>query len=541
MEPVKSRSLFHPRLSSAIEITTDNKEDVEELVQKKVTKGWRWVSAEFIHDRHYDHSRGYSTDCLVKERKRKLNDEELKNDLEKFDIVLVAKTVRINDTDEKEFFYLNSEGELKNGLCPPEWDAKKLATDFKIKSDGIELQCNPVFKARQMPKLKHGDWLAIQGKTLRVIEKTDERVVKRLKTHKSHTEEGVEGAFLPKHFFEDSYARLAGAYIRRLERSGYLKEAFEQFFYKKLVKLPIGKTIEVRLATGDRPCGSGYKSYIQFTLSKEILTDEDLTLLQKALGIRLDPNKLSENPTIENTVPFKKILEMLTCYNTNYIHPCNAKNVPILVNFQISSNKKVEFLLNADKDNLGQLIVSREIEDEDLHYEGNSYTYWLPISDPSDRFDRSKYAPDAATAEFVLNSTFAEGKEKIKDWSINKIRNLIEFLVCTQLVEAHATTGQLEESRVPGMGKLARALIKEAKENNMPLSDFFHAGKLPVSEAFYPMATKGGTDNGRDAVNTLKIKKEPTEEGEAIERENNAPDYDMSADSDVEFESHYQS
>lgn len=531
MEPFKSRSFFHPRLSSAIEITKDNKNDVEALVQKKVKEGWRWVSKDFINDKGYDH-KGYDhdskyerTNYRVKEQTTKPNENDLKN----VDIVLVNEIFNDDfDDDVKKFFYIDNEGVLSDSTCTSEWGAERLAASFKINSEGYLFQPNPVLKARQMPKLEKGNWVAIQGKTLRVIKESDKSTITNLKTHKLHEENGIEGIFLSKHFFEGSYARLTGAYIRRLERSGYLKEAFEQFFYKKLVKLPSGKNITVNLATGSREVGS-YNSYIKFTLSQEILTNEDLDLLKKALGISLDARKLTKNSTLENTVPFKKILEILTGYNINHIHPCNAKNVAILVNFQISNTKEVEFLLNADKKNPSQLIISRKKEKGSYFYVGNSYTYWLSTNPK--QIDN---IPDAETAEFFLNNTFADCKERIKDWGINKTSNLIEFLACTQLVEAHATPGQLEDSRVPGMGKLARFLIKEAKENNLPLSDFFHADKLTIADAFYPMAANGGTSNGRDAVKAITRINTPTEDGE-IERKNNAPDYDMSADSDVEF------
>ena len=82
------------------------------------------------------------------------------------------------------------------------------------------------------------------------------------------------------------------------------------------------------------------------------------------------------------------------------------------------------------------------------------------------------------------------------------------------------------------------------RQSNQSLSNYFHSKNLATATEFYPMAAKKGTANGRNAVNTLnRTNDQITGKNQnrtvtyRLDRitTNNAPDYDMSEDSDVDF------
>lgn len=538
--PTATRSLFDPKLSSAIEITDTNSGEAKELLAQKVTEGWRWISKGFIDDSEYDTDRGYFTSYRVKSRHK----EPDQSDFHNADIVLMKEPYKDAETGKKrkEFFYLDKDGEIQNGNCSAKWRSQQLQEYFNNHLTDFELPSNPVLEARQMPELEEGDWVVTQGKTLRLI-KADHPIIAKLEQQTHTVSEGdVEGVTLAANFFKDNYVRLAGAYVRHLERLTALEQAFETFFDVEEIQ----QSVKVRLATGRqdprtkkwvtayRSCGD-YTSYHKVTLSDKKLTLADLTLVKEALGITIDPDTINKKSTIGNTIPFKKVLEILTFYNKHYNAP---NNVPILVSLPISTSgggRTVDFLLNAEVGNPNQLIISREEDSQKGTYTGNAYPFWV---------GNATYAPSAGLADSVLNQPLEQSKEQIRKLGdIRKIRNLIEFLACTQIVEAHATPGELERSRVPGSGKHARSIISHAKDSGKPLSHYFASKNLATSTEFYPMAATKGTPNGRNAVNTLnRTNNQVTGKDQhrtvtaTLDRKvsNNAPDYDMSEDSEVE-------
>ena len=67
---------------------------------------------------------------------------------------------------------------------------------------------------------------------------------------------------------------------------------------------------------------------------------------------------------------------------------------------------------------------------------------------------------------------------------------------------------------------------QQGHKEKKPLAHYSHRGRMKNAAAFYPMADKGGTSNGRKAVNSL---------AKLDGRLNDASDYDMSEDSEVEY------
>lgn len=582
---------FHPSLPTAFRITIDNKDQAKISLNHQALDGWRWISKDFIDDDDYDSKRGYFTDYKVVERDHKPDETIFKE----VDVVLVKNKELGEEKSENTCFYIDRKKKVVTTTRTFLQHDFELQGHLNNESTNFDLPSNPVLKARQMPLLEVGDWVIAQGKTLRLVKASDQSAIANLEHHAtlnvegntnhivledftcingSYVEGSIEGVRLDSILFKNNYVRLAGAYVRRLERFHVLKRAFEQFFSFEKVQQRSAVRLAIRREEYDkylkekndgsyykewnhkynnynyyRKCGD-YTWHYKVTLSKKNLSENDLKLLESALGINLDRKKINASSTLENTVPFKKVLEILTVYNKDYKGPQHGHG-PLLVSFPIAPVRQVEFLLNPQPDNnSSQLILSREEKNKKGTYTGHAYTQWLKMRDLSNNYDASINTPDASTADFILNNTLAEGKAKITGWNIEKIQNLIEFLVCTQVVEAHATPGSLEKSRVPGAGKHARSIIRKAKDLGRPLSAYFHSNNLKTAKEFYPMAAIGGTSNGRNAVNTLnrtnrEVITKQRDENKVVVRSfqkllerntnNNAPDYDMSDDSDVDF------
>lgn len=351
-----------------------------------------------------------------------------------------------------------------------------------------------VRESKRIPALTSGDWVVMEGATMRLVSKDhpdNERLEKKLNNVPAEPKTNDSQWIvldLPQEYFPNSYARTAGAATRQIERFPSLQAVFDRFFD---VTSPEIRTISVSLH------GRKTKTYDEFqlaTLNSVPLTRDDLELISGGLGIEIKTNGIPS--TIADVVPFKKVLEALTCYNPQ-------SKIPMLVSFNISK-KTYKFLLSPDDKQANQLIVSRMTSSESGNdtFIGHAYPYWV---------GNSNYAPTAQDAAAAIDNPIS----KIKSMS----QNLIEFLACTHIVEPHFTPGELKSSRVPGSAKLARAVVREADAKQLPLKNIFASeDKTP-----YPMAGKGGTGNTRNAVNSLR------RDGGA--RSANVSDSDMSDES----------
>jgi len=374
-----------------------------------------------------------------------------------------------------------------------------------------------IIKAKQIPDLSIDDWIIMEGKTMRLVEsKSKDQLTQKLyekleekflKIAESNAQDVVaqlrdmlvklsihegDDAFIPQHmrkdlippicaiypgelplnFFEDSYARLAGAYIRHLERLPKLHEAFKRFFEVE------EQSQKFSVCVSDFP-EAEYDKYSSVKLRKELLTKADLIFIRQALGIKIDVDKLRDRPTIENTLPSKKLLEILTCFDASH-HDC-----PWLISLPIFGLER-QFLLSQCGDQLLVSMPTAPNQDGFLKYVGNAYHHWT-------RHTGIK----VGTISSILNNPIS-GSAVTIPWA----HRILEFLVCTQVAEAHCTPNQLGTSRVPGTGKLARAILQNNIIKNTPLSFLFDIAN--GKEGMFPMAAKYGTGNTRKAVNDLE-------------------------------------
>lgn len=363
---------------------------------------------------------------------------------------------------------------------------------------------NPVQNSYTIPTLSLHDWVITEGKTLRLIRSMSTSIediaIKRMLAVKErlyylagdnnnevyadtsmnkasqigNSSYCAVGVGLLNGEFGNSYARLAGAYLRHLDRLPKLRAIFPQFFLEESIKREISVTLYG--ATNKK-----YSSIKKLTLNSTIITFDNLHLIAQAVGIPIASLTSHAKLTIENTIPLKKVLEVLTVYNSTQKNK-NTVIEPWLVSIKIF-NQQVEFLLSENIHSPSQLMVS--MEKGSGEFVGNAYPFW---------FCSEKFS--AAVVDQTLSSSIARSTQDVKN-----IKELIEFIVCTQVVEAHCNVSSLDDSRVPGTGKLARSMIKHCS-NNL-LGTLFNISKTGNNNMFYPMAGTDGTGNGRNAVNRL--------------------------------------
>lgn len=404
----------------------------------------------------------------------------------------------------------------------PNW----LASSFSEEND----QVDPVVRAKQMPELSRGDWVIMEGKTMRLIpaiskDDPSKTMCKRLErelatsprnaaNNSSVLTDKFSSAIinnpitalypgdLPINFFENSYVRLAGAYIRHLERLPKLQQAFDRFFATEEKKSK--HTLSVRTQEGYKlEDAASYNQFLSVKLKNDPLTQDDLILIRQALGISIDVNSITDHSTIANTIPFKKVLEMLTCFDTVKYADC-----PWYVQLTLFGGER-SFLLSkgtletTDK----QLTVSmrRPSNDKVNLFIVTSYPYWMQQS--------QKLVAEAAID--TLNHPLSHSTVLNDDW-----KSMLEFIVHTQVVEAHCASGYLTKSRVPGAGKQARAILQHHIADNTPLRPSFDMKR--DNQRMFPMAGTDGTGSTRLAINDL------------TRPDKKAPCTDMSDDSDLE-------
>jgi len=342
-----------------------------------------------------------------------------------------------------------------------------------VTAAGLE---NLVANAKVMPTLIKDDWVLLDGKTMRLIRQNSKGnptgLLQYLETYRpseSHPSERIN-------FSRYSYSRVAGAYIRHAERLEQLGLVFWEFFDVKEVP----KTIFVNLKDCE---AKRYDKYKIVTLKEERLSNNGkLKLLCQALGIAIEINDKS---TIANTIPFKKVLEILTCFNPIYYADC-----PWLVCLNIFGGER-GFLLSRGQsspstlDNTKyQLLVSmlsntaykEETGQEFPRYIGNRYSHWM---------DNGEL--DAKMLLKALDDPISSSTTHEPYWE-----KIIEFLVCTHVAESHCDPKHRDKSRTPGAGKLTRAILR----------DHIRSGAL-LSPSSFPMAGNGGTERMREIVEEL--------------------------------------
>lgn len=402
----------------------------------------------------------------------------------------------------------------------PQW----LTNSFSAGKDYID----PAVRAKQMPVLSVGDWVIMEGKTMRLIHAASEdeptkALLKRLedelvKTHENSTDEvstltdqfsplnvnqsitALYPADLSIHFFENSYARLAGAYIRHLERLPKLQNAFDRFFSIE-EKIP-KRVVSVRKVVGNQlESPILYTKILSVKLKNDPLTIDDLLLIHQALGIIIDEKKITAQSTVENTIPFKKVLEMLTCFDT-----VKYRDRPWFVGFNIFGSEK-NILLSTGQNEQLTVSLLRPSNDESVNlFIKAFYPYWM----------RGKQLT-AGPINDILNNPLSHSAKFNDDW-----KDIFEFIVRTQVVEAHCTPGRLEKSLVPGSAKQMRGILRHhIEDGNTKIASSFIADKVKNKRVF-PMASADGAENTRNAVNEL------------MKQDGIAPCTDMSEDSDVE-------
>ncbi|MFN8771063.1 MAG: hypothetical protein ACK5WP_09405 [Neisseriaceae bacterium] len=417
----------------------------------------------------------------------------------------------------------------------------------------IDSGFDPVVKARQIPELLEGDWVVVRGKTLRLIKANDnhnssliiklssileeEALQKKMEDmviqdSDNATVEGLPIINLPKDFFKDDYARVTGAYIRHLERFKYLKPIFKKFFNINT----FGYTnVTLRHSQVDKLVVSlygrndvEYLTFQEVTLNDTQLTVYDLEELNHALGLHIDPAVITTGSTIASTLPFKKVLELLTCYDPR-------SKIPMWVFFKIADNQYIDFLLTPDDMQPDQLIVSMQTEYSDrvCKFTGSAYPWWM------NNYYNSGAPVNAQNAHLILTQPLEQSKVLLNSLEKGQRGKTVEFIACTQIVEDHAIPGRLKTSRTPGSGKLARHLAKNAADKGYSLSTVFVAEEnKPI---VYPAAGTGGTGNIKNAVNkTIRNSEFEYYDNKSknwkTRGNNNAPDYDMSDDSDIDLD-----
>jgi len=414
----------------------------------------------------------------------------------------------------------------------PDWLPKEVP-GFSDEISEIPDKKDPVTIAKQMPALSLHDWVILEGKTMRLLKATSEdktergwreKLEKELKSRDELSDaiEEIEGSRLmatlypeelPLNFFEESYGRLAGAYIRHVERLPKLHEAFHRFFELTECPVPLFKAGLFNHERGFDASSMKFRKWAFVKLINDPIRKTDLVLLRQALGIVIDAEALTEHSTIENTIPFKKVVEMLTCFD-----PIKYTDCPWYISFNILEEKKDFFFLLSRgqyETTKAQLLLSTlRTKDGDVlrdSYVGNAYSHWMSSNNTAEIVLSILSKPISEAREFI-----AQSADLNADWS-----NIMEFIICTHVVEAHCTLGLLQNSRVPGSGKQTRAILNYHLKENLPLSLSFDVKQSVLARKF-PMAGEGGTGKTRTAVNEL------------VKPAGKAPVYDMSEDSEVE-------
>ncbi|MCD6026133.1 MAG: hypothetical protein K0R08_652 [Solimicrobium sp.] len=508
-----TRSFFDTKLPSAFKVI--DPQTAKEILRSQINRGWRWVSKEFIsliNDKRYDSKKGYFTTYRVIAQDTIPTQSDI-SIFDEADIVLLNQVGTYPGIEGpiKCFFYLNNEKKLSSSFCSSEWNTNDL-NDFLVNHlIDLELPSNPVLKARQMPFFGKGDWIVMEGKTMRWLKASTEDWHEFEEAFQNNRETifladnreigELQGWCLPPNFFEDnSYARIAGAYIRHLERLPKLQKLFSKFFETE----EITETFQVGLFEQTLHKYYKYKSIRLNTdvpVSKEDLSD---------LGIPIDQHKISANPTIENTIPFKKVLEILTCFDPVQYHDC-----PWRVSLKLLGKER-SFSLSAGKysGDTKQVIVSMYDSTKNV-FIGSSYSWYTPYECLWNRKCFNKI--NAETVDQLLEGPLSESTAENYYGDI-----ILEFAVCTQVAEAHVTLGSLTESRVPGTGKQARAIFRYHKDigPSLLLRSSFD-GELGGTRVF-PMSGAHGTGNTRAFVSKL------------MKQDKKAPCTDMSEDSELE-------
>lgn len=514
--PKPNRELFHKKLPAAIKVT--DVAQAKELLQQKVNEGFRWVTHGFINDRHTGYRVGVAQTNPIAE-----NGDFIGAFPANFDVIVFGNTTSYIDI---------STGTVKTQIFTSDLTSGNGA-DFKKYLDNVysdltsEVRClypTPIMKAKQMPDIAEGDWVVLEGKVMRLVKANDPQC-QNLEAgfvnaqllglnvqYGGNSEVPLPAVNLPEDFFPDSYARVAGAYIRRLERFQHLEPVFARFFTvdeydsSDPAKKQHSKVNSILISLYGR-ADTKYTKFQIATLKLDPLTLDDLKLIKKSLGVIIDPAALHALPpkTIADVVPFKKILEILTYYNPTY-------GVPMVVKFKVGAGN-TNFILSPDDQQPSQLIVSIQsgnLINGTVNCIGNAYPWWM------NNYQSSGSPVSAPEANFILDRPLST--------TTVITPKMIEFLACTHIAESHFTPGQLNSSRVPGSGKLARAVVRRHVTPTVTdLSKSFDVKeKTP-----YPMAATGGTGNTRQAVNSLRRN--------GGTRAENTYAFDMSDDSEVDL------
>lgn len=388
-----------------------------------------------------------------------------------------------------------------------------------------------VEQAKKIPEIAISDWIILEGKTMRWcsnanLSQQDRSLVNYLnqflvihRHQKSSDASFIEDRALivsiPASYCYNSYARMAGAYIRHLERYPYLRAAFERFFDIQLVTPNASfKAIEVHNFLSKK--AETYHQYWQVSLKTgidAIISIDDLRLLQLALGIRIS-KPLPPQSTLMNTISLKKVLEMLKWYDPS------CQKDPLCVSLPIFGGQK-SFLLSPFGNQLISSVLSTKTSQQGiLTFHGDTYTWWMN-SWSRDHVNHKETSIDACNVYTVLNNPLIKSISPFDHWE-----KFLGFIVCTQVVEAHCVPHSLWASRVPGTDKLARAISAHHRSKSTSLSESFNIKAMPPhTNRFFPMAGIGGTGNTRCDVNSLIRNKR---------RETNALCTEMSSDSDVD-------
>jgi hypothetical protein len=332
---------------------------------------------------------------------------------------------------------------------------------------------------------------------------------------------GIAPQQLPINHFSHSHARWAGACIRHVERLPRCADILKRLFDV----IPTNTQIDVRLY------GAQYRHYISYnrvTLNPAIITPNDLVDLNNALGTRIPRAALNANSTAANTIPLKKLFEVLQVYCSGIAtldanNVAHNHNVPWLVEINIFG-VQTSFLLSSNNNQPQNQIMVSQREGATNRFTGNTYTYWIQAQQNANTVTAHAYA--------VLNSTV----DALAAPAPNNLNNLIQFLACTQIVEAHCSTQPAPtagahdihpSSRVPGAGKQARNILRQhhaagAAGAHLPLAPAFNAA-VQNPARFFQMAGNSGTGLTRTEVNNLNNNR-----GASVT--------EMSDDSDVEIQ-----
>lgn len=235
-----------------------------------------------------------------------------------------------------------------------------------------------------------------------------------------------------KKIMHNSYGRMAMAYQRSRDRYDKLVRAYNEIFDFEIRKLTKEEQIIITTYRGET---KNYRKFYNVTLKDNY--GQNLSL--------------------------KKIFEILQVYNSTdeNPYPDSEDDIingyrPLVVNLNIGGKIR-QFILSEWPSKMSeyQILISTRIAHHDnaeTHYTGKQYGSLVQ-------------GFDSDTAEIMIECLNASARATPEDFPENNLNDddwlrIVEFLALTQIAESNHGKRDYNNSRTPGMNKLARQLLR---------------------------------------------------------------------------------